>query len=124
MQQSQLNRDLTFPGRGVWQTALGRSPEPFACQRRYASIPNDAPGFPDEENLTGVATAPSESSGAVCFMIPPMLTPLLIIASLWGARCAFLVVKQKSPLWFCAAIGSMWGLAYGLLAIDLFVGGL
>jgi hypothetical protein len=57
-------------------------------------------------------------------MMPHMLTALLIIGTLWGAWCAVLVWKHQTPLWFSAAIGAVWGLAYGLLAIDLFVGGL
>jgi hypothetical protein len=55
-------------------------------------------------------------------MIPRMLTPLLIIASLWSAWCAFLAWKHETPLWFCALIGSVWGLAYGLLIFELVAG--
>jgi hypothetical protein len=51
-------------------------------------------------------------------MIPRMLTPLLIIASIWGAWCAFLTWKHETPIWFCIRIGAVWGLAYGLLIVS------
>ena len=70
---------------------------------------------------THPASGPGLRRGAVCYD-PAMLTPLLIITTLIGAWCAFLAVKQKTPLWFCIGIDAVSGLAYGLLIFSFIAG--
>jgi hypothetical protein len=52
------------------------------------------------------------------------MTALLTFASLLGAWIVYIVWKHEAPLWFCAVIGAISGLAYGLLMVDFFGAGL
>jgi hypothetical protein len=53
----------------------------------------------------------------------PRMTYLLLMPMLVGFFIVYQVWKHETPTWFRIGIGAVWGLAHGLLAIDLFAGG-